>query len=164
MIGRRKENTPMSMDKTSAAGVHHLHLVVPESALAEARHFYLEVLGWPGAAKPASMATKSFWVRLANLDLHIGPEGKAGVDWTQTSAHTAFQVPDLGSVRRAVEAYGIQTREGNTAGREFPNTCRFLCEDPWGNTLEFLQFMEDAEAVPEEVGHHAKATHGGSSR
>ena len=152
----------MTMDKTTAAGVHHIHLVVPESALAEARRFYLEVLGWPQAAKPASMATKSFWVRLANLDLHIGPEGKTGVDWMQTSAHTAFQVPDLGSVRRAVEAYGIQTREGNTAGREFPNTHRFLCEDPWGNTLEFLQFVEEPEVWGEE-GHHAKATDSDSS-
>jgi len=145
------------MNKTTPVGVHHIHLVVPEPALAEARRFYLEVLAWPEAAKPASMATKSFWVRLANLDLHIGPEGKAGVDWTQTSAHTSFRVPDLSSVRRAVEACGIQTREGNTAGRDFPNTRRFLCEDPWGNTLEFLEFIEEAEAV-EGVGHHAKAS------
>ena len=148
----------MSVNTTTGVAVHHIHLVVPESALAEARHFYLDVLGWPEAPKPASMATKSFWVRLANLDLHIGPEGKAGVDWTQTSAHTSFHVPDLTRVRQSVETAGIETREGNTAGRDFPNTRRFLCEDPWGNTLEFMEFIEEAEAVGESVGHPVGAS------
>jgi catechol 2,3-dioxygenase-like lactoylglutathione lyase family enzyme len=143
----------MNKDRQTLVGVHHIHLIVPESVLAEARHFYLDVLGWSEAAKPASMATKSFWIRLANLDLHIGPEAKAGVDWTQTSAHTSFQVPDIEAVRQSLESYGISTREGNTVGRDFPNTYRFLCEDPWGNTLEFLQFVEEPEPMLEFVGH-----------
>ena len=103
----------MNQDSQALVGVHHIHLIVPESALVEARHFYLDVLDWPEAVKPASMATKSFWIRLANLDLHIGPEANAGVDWTQTSAHTAFQVPDIGTIRQSLESYGISTREGN---------------------------------------------------
>ncbi|HEY4051666.1 MAG TPA: VOC family protein [Acidobacteriaceae bacterium] len=129
------------MESTTSAGVHHIHLVVPEPALEKARELYLKVLGWPEGTKPPSMATKSFWVRLANLDLHIGPEGQTGVDWTMTSAHTSFYVPDLDTVRQSLEGYGIKTREGNIPGRDYPNTRRFICDDPWGNTLEFLQFM-----------------------
>lgn len=128
------------MSSQTSAAVHHIHLVVPESALEQARKLYLSVLGWPEGSKPPSMATKSFWVRLENLDLHIGPEAQAGVDWTKTSAHTSFQVPDLDTVRQSLESFGITTREGNVPGRDFPNTRRFICDDPWGNTLEFLQF------------------------
>ncbi len=96
----------MHSNSGTSVAVNHIHLVVPEGALAEARQFYLGVLGWPEAEKPAAMATKSFWVRLANVDLHIGPEGKGGVNWTQTSAHTAFQVPDLAKARSSVN--GLQ--------------------------------------------------------
>jgi catechol-2,3-dioxygenase len=129
------------MDLKTSVAVHHIHLVVPEAAMTRARELYLNVLGWPEATKPPSMATKSFWIRLANLDLHIGPEAKEGVDWTQTSAHTSFQVTDLAEVKKSLESFGIVTREGNVPGRDFPNTYRLICEDPWGNTLEFLQFI-----------------------
>ena len=40
----------MNKDSQTLVGVHHIHLIVPESALAEARRFSLHVLGWPDAA------------------------------------------------------------------------------------------------------------------
>ena len=113
--------------------LHHAQITVPSDQETEARAFYLGLLGLCEIEKPDSLKARGgFWCELAGQELHVSLED--GVDRSQTKAHLAYQVTDLGHWRTRLEAAGCTLLESVP----IPGYERFETRDPFGNRLEMI--------------------------
>jgi catechol 2,3-dioxygenase-like lactoylglutathione lyase family enzyme len=118
--------------------LHHLQITIPKGAEAEARAFYVDLLGLPEIPKPESLQGRGgFWLQVGDVELHVGTED--GVDRRATKAHPAFQVDDLTTVRDLLARVSIHPLESVP----IPGYDRFECRDPFGNRLEFIKPLGD---------------------
>jgi catechol 2,3-dioxygenase-like lactoylglutathione lyase family enzyme len=114
-------------------GVHHAQITVPSRAEAEARAFYLDVLGLLELEKPDALKPRGgFWARVGMAELHVAL--KDGANRTATKAHLAYLVADLEPWRVCLEAAGCVI----LASVPIPGYARFETRDPFGNRLEFI--------------------------
>lgn len=114
--------------------VHHANISIPSGKEGEARAFYVDLLGLEEIEKPDALkANGGFWLRLDNLDVHIGTQDN--IERNSLKMHLAYQVDDLSAWRKKLEEAGIAIIE-NTAIPEFD---RFEIRDPFGNRIEFVQ-------------------------
>ncbi|GAB5493204.1 MAG: VOC family protein [Phototrophicaceae bacterium] len=114
-------------------GIHHANISIPAGEEDNARQFYCDLLGLEEISKPdALQANGGFWLRLANIDLHIGIQ--EGIDRNTLKMHLAYQVDDLKAWREKLDHAGITLKE-NTAISDFD---RFEIRDPFGNRIEFV--------------------------
>lgn len=114
--------------------VHHVQITIPKNAEDAARTFYCGVLGLPEIEKPDSLKGRGgFWVRLGDLQLHIGTED--GVDRTLTKAHIAYQVEDVSAWRETLLAHHVQMADSVP----IHGYDRFEFRDPFGNRVEMIQ-------------------------
>jgi catechol 2,3-dioxygenase-like lactoylglutathione lyase family enzyme len=121
-------------DSIRILGLHHAQITVPKGAEEKARRFYCDCLGMKEIPKPDSLAHRGgFWLRLSNVELHIGTEG--GVDRHQTKAHLAYEVENLSDWRRHLEAVGITPIDSVP----IPGFHRFEFRDPFGNRVELIE-------------------------
>jgi len=112
--------------------LHHVQLAVPPGSEDVARRFYVGVLGMEEIPKPPTLAGRGgLWLRLASLELHLGVEAEFRA---ARKAHPAFEVDDLGALRRRLEGAGAGVRDDEL----LPGRSRFYTHDPFGNRLEFL--------------------------
>ncbi len=113
----------------------HVQIAAPKGAESAARHFFGEVLGLAELPKPAPLAARGgAWFACGTWQLHVGIEE---VFRPARKAHVALRVADreaLGALRTRIEAHGIATADGDTAG----GMVRFYADDPWGNRMEFV--------------------------
>ena len=119
---------------TDILGIHHVNISIPSGEEDNARAFYCDLLGLEEISKPDALQENGgFWLRLANIDLHIGIQ--EGIQREQLKMHLAYQVGDLLVWRERLTQAGILIKE-NTAIPEFD---RFEIRDPFGNRIEFVQ-------------------------
>ncbi len=119
---------------TDILGIHHVNISIPTGEEDNARAFYCDLLGLEEISKPDALQENGgFWLRLANIDLHIGIQ--EGIQREQLKMHLAYQVVDLLAWRERLTQAGIVIKE-NTAIPEFD---RFEIRDPFGNRIEFVQ-------------------------
>jgi len=112
--------------------LHHVQLAVPPGSEEAARGFYVGVLGMEEVPKPATLAGRGgLWLRLGREELHLGVE--VGFRPSR-KAHPAFEVEDLGTVRRRLETAGAAVQDDQL----LPGRARFYTHDPFGNRLEFV--------------------------
>lgn len=113
---------------------HHVQITVQPEEEAAAHRFYCQLLGLPEIPKPAELLGRGgFWLQAGLLQIHVGVEDFPARN--KTKAHIAYEVADLGSVRRQLEGDGIVTVDGVPV----PGYLRAECRDPFGNRIEFLQ-------------------------
>jgi catechol 2,3-dioxygenase-like lactoylglutathione lyase family enzyme len=113
--------------------VHHIEITVPLGREAEAKRFYIEFMGFAEIPKPESLTHRGgFWVRLDNIDLHIGIE--SGVERANTKVHLAYLVDEIKSWRQKIEAYGLIIKESIP----IPDYDRCEFRDPFGNRVEII--------------------------
>jgi catechol 2,3-dioxygenase-like lactoylglutathione lyase family enzyme len=119
--------------KPRVVQLDHIQIAAPAGCEAVARQFYGELLGMPEVEKPDGLRGRGgCWFQCGSQQLHIGVEQDFR---SARKAHPAFAVNDLEGLRKALLAHGV-----NVTDDEFlPGTCRFYCEDPWGNRLEFVE-------------------------
>ena len=110
----------------------HILVSIPEGTTAEARTFYSQVLGLteltgehPGGA---------LWFAIADIQLHVREE--PGESFT-CRRHPAFEVADLEAARLELEQKGISIAYSS----EIDGRQRFFIRDPFGNRIEFLQYV-----------------------
>ena len=116
--------------------LHHAQLTIPRGEEAKARDFYSGVLGLHEVPKPAALAGRGgFWLRLGELQIHVGVEDEAP---TASKAHLAYEVTDLAHWRARLSAAGYPPLDGIP----LPGYARFELRDPFGNRLELLQRTE----------------------
>jgi catechol 2,3-dioxygenase-like lactoylglutathione lyase family enzyme len=116
-------------------GLDHVQIAAPAGCEEQARRFYVELLGMTEVQKPASLAKRGgVWFQAGNHQLHIGVQA----DFVAaTKAHPAFQVENLLLLRDQLLAKGVFVIEDEL----LPGANRFYLDDPFGNRLEFLEWL-----------------------
>lgn len=113
-------------------GFHHVQLAMPPGQEARAVAFYVGILGFERAEKPAQLAGRGgCWFRSGSVELHLGVEDPFSPG---RKAHPALLVDDLDDVRDRLVAAGVEPIDDTQlAGHD-----RFYAHDPFGNRLEFI--------------------------
>lgn len=120
-------------DNERVLGVDHVQITIPSGRAAEARTFYVDLLGLHEIPKPESLTGRGgFWLDAGNLPVHVGIEP----EWerSQTKAHIAWRVDDIGHWRERLAAAGCQIEDSVA----IPGYDRFETRDPFGNRIEFI--------------------------
>jgi catechol 2,3-dioxygenase-like lactoylglutathione lyase family enzyme len=116
-------------------GLDHVQIAAPTGCEEQARHFYGELLGMVEVPKPEPLAQRGgVWFQAGSHQLHIGVQ----TDFVPaTKAHPAFQVENLVLLREELLAKGLFVIEDE----DLPGARRFYLRDPFGNRLEFLEWL-----------------------
>ena len=115
-------------------GLDHVQICIPTGAEDEARAFYCGVLGLPEIVKPESLQGRGgLWLQVGDRAVHVGTEPP--FDRTQTKAHLAYAVEDLGAWRDKLQQEGVTPEDGV----KIPGYERFEFRDPFGNRVEFIE-------------------------
>lgn len=114
--------------------LHHVQITIPSATEAEARAFYIDLLGLLEIPKPESLQARGgFWLRLAGQEIHVSLED--GVDRHKTKTHLAYEVTDLEFWRLKLNGEGFEVLEGVA----IPGYARFETRDVAGNRLELIE-------------------------
>ncbi len=126
-------------------GVQHVNLTIEEGpeALEAAHHFYVDVMGLTALHRPENTdnGRPGYWLALGESDqqIHISAEPNAEGFNGPSRRHSAFLVGDLDGLRVRLSEADAPIENPN----QFPGQRRFMCRDPFGNRLEFVQLTED---------------------
>ncbi|MCC3761921.1 glyoxalase [Glycomyces sp. TRM65418] len=113
-------------------GLHHVQLAIRPHGEADARAFYVDVLGMTEIAKPPELAERGgLWLRTDALELHLGVENDLV---PSKRAHPGLLVADLDGLAAALKSAGHPVDWDD----RFPGFRRCYARDPFGNRLEFL--------------------------
>jgi len=114
-------------------GLDHVQLAIPKGGEANARAFYVGLLGLSEIAKPEELAKRGgAWFVCGAQQLHVGVEEPFTA---AKKAHPALRARDAASVRAIaarLEAAGHAVRWA----QEVPGVTRFHVDDPFGNRIE----------------------------
>src|SRR5262245_18982913 len=113
----------------------HVQLAMPAGREAEARAFYVGVLGLEERDKPANLAKRGgCWFERGAVKVHLGVDPDFH---PATKAHPAFLVEDVHALVRRVEAGGSRVASDEPlAGYD-----RLYVYDPFGNRIELMQLV-----------------------
>jgi catechol 2,3-dioxygenase-like lactoylglutathione lyase family enzyme len=126
-------------DQPAIRRLQHVSLPFPGTpeSLAEGRRFYGGLLGLEEYPRPPVLPGVGIWYAIGDQELHLFAE-PSGVDANPRSRrHPCLQVDDAAALRAHLEAAGVTTRDDDG---EIPGRIRFFATDPFGNTLELVQF------------------------
>jgi catechol 2,3-dioxygenase-like lactoylglutathione lyase family enzyme len=116
-------------------GIEHIQLAAPKGTEEQAREFYGKLLGLEEIPKPGNLQKRGgCWFLCGSQEVHIGIQE----DFLPArKAHPGFAVEDLAGLRSRLKEAGAAIREEPPIdGRN-----RFFTEDPFGNRIEFLEFI-----------------------
>ncbi|MDQ0872421.1 catechol 2,3-dioxygenase-like lactoylglutathione lyase family enzyme [Paenibacillus sp. V4I3] len=118
-------------------GIDHIQLAAPEGREDEARNFFAKLLGWTEIPKPENLRKRGgVWFQCGIHQVHIGVQK----DFVPaTKAHPAFQVSQLDELQRYLVNLNIQTIPDDA--RDDEGVKRFYLNDPFGNRLEFIEWL-----------------------
>lgn len=117
-------------------GLDHVQLAMPHGEETQARAFYGELLELTEIPKPQKLLHRGgVWFKLAdNRELHLGIEEPFQ---PAKKAHPAFVVTEIRRLARRLEKAGYPVQWDEM----IPGRRRFYTTDPFGNRLEFLEFI-----------------------
>ncbi|NOU72282.1 glyoxalase [Paenibacillus sp. LMG 31458] len=118
-------------------GIDHIQLAAPEGCEDEARNFFATLLGWTEIPKPENLRKRGgVWFQCGIHQVHIGVQK----DFVPaTKAHPAFQVSQLDELQSYLANHNIQTIPDDA--RDDEGVKRFYLNDPFGNRIEFLEWL-----------------------
>lgn len=119
----------------SFQGIDHVQVAAPRNQEDKAREFYGDQLGFQEIKKPNLLAKRGgVWFQVGQHQLHVGVED----DFKPAKkAHPAFEVKNIKTLRSKLLEQGVHVIEDdNLEGAE-----RFYLHDPFGNRLEFLEWL-----------------------
>ena len=121
--------------------VQHVSLPFPgsDASMAVARHVYADVLGLEEVRRPPAIPGPGLWFAVGDQELHLFSEASGVAANGESRRHPCFQVGDVAALRAHLVANGLTTRDDDGT---IPGRPRFFGVDPFGNTLEFVQFDE----------------------
>jgi catechol 2,3-dioxygenase-like lactoylglutathione lyase family enzyme len=118
--------------KITIKRLDHVQICIPIGEEEKARAFYVTVLGLEPIEKPEALKRNGgLWLRIADIELHIGVEAGPG----QSKRHPAFEVENLDAIKRYLLKHGVRIQEETPV----PGANRFSFFDPFGNRIEFLE-------------------------
>lgn len=129
------------MKPATITDLDHVQVAIPPNTDAEARTFYGEVLGLAELRRAGSLSDRGgMWFRLGSGELHLGVED----DFRPArKAHPAFVTENLDRLRQTLEGHGYEIK-GDVV---IPGRRRFFSVDPFGNRLEFIEFVTSDSQV-----------------
>jgi catechol 2,3-dioxygenase-like lactoylglutathione lyase family enzyme len=113
--------------------LHHVQLAMPRGREAEARAFYVDVLGFREVAKPPHLAARGgAWFVAGDAAVHLGVED----DFRPArKAHPALLVSGLRDLVQRCENAGYEV----TTDQPLPGYDRAYVADAFGNRIELLE-------------------------
>ncbi|MGY0693782.1 VOC family protein [Virgibacillus sp. FSP13] len=117
--------------------IDHVQLAAPIGGEDRARTFFQGLLGFEEVVKPESLQKRGgVWFRIGSIHLHIGIEENFH---PAEKAHPAFQVKNI----EAMKVYLRMRNVTFTEDENLPKANRFYLHDPFGNRLEFLEWLDE---------------------
>lgn len=116
-------------------GIDHIQLAAPKGCEDQARHFFGDILGLKEIPKPENLRARGgCWFHCGNQEIHIGVEE----DFKPAKkAHPGLIVSDIENLKMTLKQYQIEWKEEPPIdGRN-----RIHVTDPFGNRMEFLEFI-----------------------
>lgn len=116
-------------------GLDHVQLTIPKSGEEASRDFFVGKLKWSEIEKPANLKAKGgAWFRCGQHQIHVGTTD----DFIPAKkAHPAILVRNISEYRSYLESIGLSPRDEDP----LPGAIRFYLDDPFGNRLEFLEWI-----------------------
>lgn len=129
----------MTAERSQVLRLQHVSLPFPGTpeSLDAARRFYVEILGLAEVPRPPLLPGVGIWYAVGEQELHLFSEPDGVAANPRSRRHPCFQVDDVATLRARLEAAGVTTRDDDG---EIPGRLRFFAVDPFGNTLELVQF------------------------
>ncbi|QKS69913.1 VOC family protein [Paenalkalicoccus suaedae] len=113
----------------------HVQLAAPKDTEEIARKFYQIVLQFDEVEKPPALKENGgVWFQSGDVHLHIGTEESFTA---AKKAHPGFEVEDLVALKNHLSKKNIPYIEDD----KLPGANRIYVADPFGNRLEFLQWL-----------------------
>ena len=119
------------------SGIDHVQLAAPEGCEAKERKFFVDLLGWEEIPKPEPLRKRGgVWFQCGTHQVHIGVQK----DFVPaTKAHPAFHVENISELREYLLQKGVNVIDDHARADE--GVKRFYLNDPFGNRLEFLEWL-----------------------
>lgn len=116
-------------------GIDHVQLAAPKGSEDHARGFYQHILGFQEVQKPALLQKNGgVWFQAGAIQIHIGIEEPFQ---PAKKAHPAIRVKNI----RALKSYLTDRNVSLTTDHKLPGANRFYVDDPFGNRIEFLEWL-----------------------
>lgn len=116
--------------------IDHIQLAAPIGSEDEARSFFQGVLSLDEVEKPHELKKNGgVWFSNGHIHIHVGIEEPF---IPAKKAHPAFEVSDIDALASHIIEKGVSIQEDN----RLPGAKRFYVNDPFGNRLEFLEWLE----------------------
>ncbi|WP_127530849.1 VOC family protein [Paenibacillus kobensis] len=119
-------------------GIDHVQLAAPAGREEEARSFFTGLLGWKEIPKPESLRKRGgVWFQCGTHQVHIGVQN----DFVPAKkAHPAFHVSGIAQLRVHLADNNVVIIDDEVRAEE--GVRRFFTQDPFGNRIEFLEWLE----------------------
>ncbi|MEK3914209.1 VOC family protein [Paenibacillus sp. FSL H7-0331] len=123
-------------------GIDHVQLAAPEGCEHDSRSFFADLLGWQEIPKPESLRKRGgVWFQCGIHQVHIGVQK----DFVAAAkAHPAFHVQNVDSLREYLFQKNIQVIDDEARADEGGK--RFYLNDPFGNRLEFIEWLPGSKS------------------
>lgn len=115
--------------------IDHVQLAAPKGSEDIARKFFKDILGFAEVEKPETLQKQGgVWFTYGNCHIHIGVEDPFS---PAKKAHPAFEVENIEGLKKHLIANHIDVTEDD----KLPGANRFYISDPFGNRIEWLEWM-----------------------
>ncbi|WP_404349121.1 VOC family protein [Sutcliffiella horikoshii] len=115
--------------------IDHVQLAMPKGLEDDARRFYGEILGFGEVEKPEPLRKRGgVWFSRGDVQLHLGVEEPF---IPAKKAHPAFEVHQIEEFKHYLSSQAVEY----TVDDNLPGANRIYVSDPFGNRLEFLEWV-----------------------
>ncbi|MEN2767811.1 VOC family protein [Ornithinibacillus xuwenensis] len=115
--------------------IDHVQLAAPKGGEDRARAFYQGLLGFEELEKPENLRKRGgVWFQSGSFQLHIGIDEPF---YPAKKAHPAIRVTNLEGLKDRLDNHHVSY----TVDGDLPGADRFYMTDPFGNRLEFLEWL-----------------------
>jgi catechol 2,3-dioxygenase-like lactoylglutathione lyase family enzyme len=126
------------------AAIDHVSVLITD--INRSRHFYRDILGLREIAKPRTFGFVALWFDLAGQQLHLLQ--KPAPD-SISPRHFALRVSNTDAARAHFAAHAIPTEETTP----IPGCDRFFIQDPDGNRIEIIHWLEPYDPISSGAPH-----------
>jgi catechol 2,3-dioxygenase-like lactoylglutathione lyase family enzyme len=132
----------MSVERPRIERLQHVSLPFPGTteSVEQARRFFGEILGLEEKEHPPTLPGTILWYDVGDQELHVFTDPGGVAVNAHSRRHPCFEVDDVVRFREHLREAGVTTRDHDG---EIPGRPRFFALDPFGNTIEFVQFEAD---------------------